>query len=333
MDKIERVSAVVEGRRPDRPPVSFWYHFGPGEVAGPAALEAHLRHVETYDLDFLKVMNDNRYPAAAPPDGVFSQPSDLERLTVLAGDEDGFGRQLELLRALRGRLAGRLRMTTTIFNAWSTLRRLTGPDQDVHGPPRLEPAADPRDAAMSGLLRTAPEALARALDVIAQSLANFARGCLAAGADGVYLSVRDDWVDCADNGPGVYDRLVRPGDLKILAAAAAGTFNVLHVCGTALDFERFAAYPAQVLHWADRLGGPAIAAVAGRVRPALCAGVDNLRTMVKGTPEDCRRQVLDALAQAGGRPILIAPGCTYDPAAVPAVNLHAIRRAVESAPA
>ncbi len=62
MDKIERVAAVVEGRRPDRPPVSFWYHFGPAEVPGPPAVEAHLRHVETYDLDFLKVMNDNRYP-------------------------------------------------------------------------------------------------------------------------------------------------------------------------------------------------------------------------------------------------------------------------------
>ena len=30
MNKIERVMAVVEGRRPDRPPVSFWYHFDPG---------------------------------------------------------------------------------------------------------------------------------------------------------------------------------------------------------------------------------------------------------------------------------------------------------------
>ena len=39
------------------------------------------------------------------------------------------------------------------------------------------------------------------------------------------------------------------------------------------------------------------------------------------------------LAQAGQRPMLIAPGCTYDPAAVPAANLHAIRRAVEPAPA
>lgn len=110
------------------------------------------------------------------------------------------------------------------------------------------------------------------------------------------------------------------------------TFNILHVCGTALNFARFADYPVHVLHWADRLGGPSIAEVAPWARPALCAGLDNLRTMVTGSPADCAREVRDAIQQAGTRPILVAPGCTYDPAAVPAANLHAIRRAVEGAP-
>jgi hypothetical protein len=53
--------------------------------------------------------------------------------------------------------------------------------------------------------------------------------------------------------------------------------------------------------------------------------------MVAGTPEDCARQVADALDEAAGRPIIIAPGCTYDPQRVPAANLHAIRQAVENA--
>ena len=57
--------------------------------------------------------------------------------------------------------------------------------------------------------------------MIAESPANFARHCLAAGADGIYLSVRDDWVDTPENGAGTYDRLVRPGDLEILAGRRA----------------------------------------------------------------------------------------------------------------
>ena len=55
MNKIERVATVLEGKWPDRLPVSFWYHFGPDSVSGTKSIEAHIRHVETYDVDFGKV--------------------------------------------------------------------------------------------------------------------------------------------------------------------------------------------------------------------------------------------------------------------------------------
>ena len=86
----------------------------------------------------------------------------------------------------------------------------------------------------------------------------------------------------------------------------------------------------QAINWADRAAGPSISEVASWVRPALCAGVDNLGTMVHGSPEDCAAEVVDALRQAGPRPMLVSPGCTFDPGAVPAANLHAIRLVVES---
>lgn len=330
MNKMERVDAVVQGRRPDRPPVSFWYHFAPQYASGPPAVDAHVRHVESYDLDFLKIMDDNRYPRIGTAGRPLREPADLDRLTVLRGDEDAFGRQLELIGELAERFGSQLRMATTVFNAWGTLRQMTEPDTGVHGPPSLDTGEDPRDAAMTRFLREAPQALERAMSVITESLANFTRHCLSAGADGIYFSVRDDWVDTPANGAGRYDRTVQPSDLVILNAAASGRFNILHVCGKAMDFRRFADYPVQVLSWADRYAGPTIAEVVGWARPALCAGLDNLGTMVQGTPDDCARQVADALQQAGTKPILIAPGCTFDPDRVPPENLRAIRAAVES---
>lgn len=329
MNKIERVAAVLAGRKPDRPPISFWYHFPPDQAAGLPAIEAHLRHLETYDLDFLKIMDDNRYPRFELPSGFIRDVDDLSRLRVLGGDEDTFGRQLELIGGIAARVGGQVWMATTVFNSWSTLRQMTAPDSGIHGPPTLHSLADPRDAAMTRLLREAPEALARALSVVAESLGRFVRHCLRAGVQGVYLSVRDDWVDTPENGLGTYDRLVRAGDLEILRAAQPGRFNLLHVCGRAVDFRRFAEYPVQVLHWADRSAGPSIVEVASWVRPALCGGLDNLGTMVTGTPQQCAVEVADAVRQAGSRPILVAPGCTFDPAAVPAENLRAIREAVE----
>jgi hypothetical protein len=298
-------------------------------VAGEAAVEAHVRHVETHDLDFLKIMDDNRYPRTATSSGVITSVADLDQLSVLRGDEDSFGRQLELIGALAKHFAGRLRMATTIFNAWGTLRSMTVPDTGEHGPPSLDEGEDPRDVTMSRFLREAPQALERALGVIAESLANFTRHCLTAGADGVFLSVRDDWVDAEANGAGTYDRLVKPTDLTILAAAEPGPFNLLHVCGKAVDFDRFAVYPVQVLNWADRYSGPSIADVADTAIPAICAGLDNLNTLAHGSPEDCAEQVADAVTQAGKRPIMIAPGCTFDPHTVPEANLRAVRLAVE----
>ena len=329
MNKIERITAVLEGCRPDRPPVSFWYHFGPDAVAGPAAVEAHVRHVETYDLDFLKVMDDIRYPRTATPSGVITEVEDLAKLSVLMGDEDTFGLQLEVIDELAGRYSGQLLLATTIFSPWGTLRQMTVPDTGTHLPPKVHSSSSPRDATMARFLDQAPEALAKALHVIAESLANFARYCVAAGADGIFLSVRDDWEGLPQDGS-AYDRLVQPGDLEVLAGAESGRFNLLHICGRARRFDRFASYPVHVINWADRYAGPPIAEVAHSLGPAICAGVDNLGTMVTGSPGDCAAEVADALDQAAGRPMIVAAGCTFDPRAVPSENLHAIRRAVES---
>jgi uroporphyrinogen decarboxylase len=323
MNAIERVQCVLDGRTPDRPPVSFWCHFPPDQVYGPAAADVHMAYLETYDLDFLKVMNDNGYPHTERIVDV----QGLAALTELRGDEPAFARQLDLLADLKRRIGDRLLMNTTVFNAWATLRHLVR-EPGVIGPPNMDPSADAPSATLRDFYRQDPDAVESALMAIGASLGNFVRRCIEAGADGVFLSVRDDWLDAGQAGPGLYDRLVRPSDLRILAGAAAGRFNILHVCGGAVGFRAFAQYPVHAINWADRLAGPAIADVIGWAKPAVCGGVENLKTLPDGTPEDCEREVRDAIRQAGDRPILIAPGCTYDPARVPKANLEAVCRAV-----
>ena len=292
-------------------------------------MEAHVRHMETYDLDFLKIMDDNRYPRIRLQNGVISGIGELGKLPVLKGDEDRFGRQLELIGALVRRFRGKFRMITTVFNSWTVLRQMISPESARHGPPVVGQTGDPRDAAISGFLREAPEVLSRALETIAESTVNFLQNCLKAGADGIFFSVRDDWVDSPDNGEGTYDRLVEPGDLRILKAVQGAAFNMLHVCGQAVDFRRFGNYPVHAVNWADRYAGPSIASVSGWLKPAICGGLNNLGTMASGTQQDCEREAFDAVQQADDRPIILAPGCTFDPATVPSENLHAIRRSVE----
>jgi uroporphyrinogen decarboxylase len=325
MTPIERVNAVLAGRRPDRPPFSFWYHFPLDQAAGDGAVKAHLEQFNRYGMDVLKVMNDNPYPH---PERI-TRVEDLAALGPLKGDEGGMGEQLAVLSALRKAIGTRAYMPTTVFNSWMVLRLLVKPPA-VHMPPNLDAAADATSRWIRQASREHPELVARALRTIGDNLAKFAAKCVAAGADGIFLSVRDDWVDTPET-PKLYDRFVRPTDYAILAAVNEAPFNVLHVCGKALDFRTFADYPVPVLHWADRAAGPSIREVAPWAKPALWGGVDNLGTLVTGTPEQVRQEVADALRQAGTRPLMIAPGCTFDSARVPRANLEALVDAVHQA--
>ena len=93
---------------------------------------------------------------------------------------------------------------------------------------------------------------------------------------------------------------------------------------------RLQRYPVQAINWADRAGGPSIAQAKTFLKPAICAGINNLTTLPQGTPPDIKNEVTDALAcRVTGR-IMITPGCTYDPGRVPTANLRALADAVHS---
>ncbi|HSW44076.1 MAG TPA: uroporphyrinogen decarboxylase family protein [Phycisphaerae bacterium] len=317
----ERIETVLQRRRPDHPPVSCWYHFSHDQQSGPAAVEAHLRHLDKYDLDFLKVMNDLPFPRGEV--NAVNTTADLRKIKPLDGDHGNLSEQITLIRELARRVGKDVLIPTTLFNPWAILRQMTRPPSHEHGTPKLD-GQDDRDETISKLLAEDRAAVRSALEALARTLAAFARAALDAGASGLYMSVRDDWVNTPANGPETYDELVRPADLIILEAAKTAPLNILHVCGRPQNLPRFSDYPVHVLHWADRAAGPSIAYARDRVKPTIAGGVDNLKTLPKGTPADVASEVADALRQAKDRPIIIAPGCTFDPRAVPEENLRAM---------
>lgn len=327
MTKRERVQAVLGNTRPDCPPVSCWHHFPPDQISGQAAVDAHLRHLETYDFDFLKIMNDHPYPRGEVT--TVQSVADLRKIKPQPGDAGPLASQLDIVRILTQRLAPDVPTCTTVFNTWATLRQLTQPPSDRHGPPKLD-GTDERDEFIATLLKEDRDAVQAALLAIAQTQVAFVLECLKAGAEGIFLSVRDDWIDRPANGKDTYRDLVRPADLMILEAAASASFNILHICGRPLDFKGFAQYPVHVLNWADRAAGPSIAYARDRVKPAIAGGVDNLNTLPNGSAEDCAAQVHDAIRQAKDHPLMITPGCTFDGQAVPPANIHAMVRAARS---
>lgn len=304
MTRRQRIEAVLAGRPVDRPPFTFWYHFPADQVAGEACARAHLDHCRRHRLDFLKMMNDNGYPA---PEGGVASVEDLERFGVEPVERREFQDQLDALRIVRDELAGETLFITTLFNPLSVLNSLC-------------------DKRAVELIRADERAAGRALGAIAATLADFARACIRAGAAGVFMSCSDRELN-AKVGPGAYARVVKPHDLAIFNAVADVLLNVLHVHEKADDFASFLDYPVAAVNWADRTDGPSIPDARDRVRPVLMCGMDHVGTIATGSPDDVAREVHDAIRQAAGKPLIIAPGCSF-PSDAPEGNLQAVFEAL-----
>ncbi len=136
----------------------------------------------------------------------------------------------------------------------------------IFAPPMILPmlARGGRDQAM-GFLRDAPRETARAFDVMAETLAEYARLCLAAGADGLFYAtnVATRALMSAEE----CRRWQRPWDLRILEAVEQAPFNLLHVCGAGIHVEEFADYPVTAWSFATVPGNPTLAEVRRAHRP------------------------------------------------------------------
>ncbi len=84
----------------------------------------------------------------------------------------------------------------------------------------------------------------------------------------------------------------------------------------------------QVVNWHDRETPPTLAEGQGRIKGAVAGGLRQWETMLRGTPDDVRREAADAIAQTGGRRFILGTGCVT-PITAPWANLRAARQAVE----
>jgi uroporphyrinogen decarboxylase len=82
-------------------------------------------------------------------------------------------------------------------------------------------------------------------------------------------------------------------------------------------------YPVAVFNWAVHApGNPALSEVQSASDKAVMGGVDERHELLRGSPEDVRMQVVQALSQTKGRRFLLAPGCSIEPNSPPA-NIRA----------
>ena len=325
MNHWQRIEAALQGQATDRAPVALWRHF-PEDDLDPDKLVAHtLAWQRQWQFDLVKFMPSGTYGVEdwgaisayrGSPNGArevvkpaITRTDDWARLGALDVRQGSYGRQNRALAAAARELAGEVPLLQTVFSPLTTARKL----------------------ATEGLfadLRCAPDALEQALGVITDVTIRFALDALEAGAHGVFFATQlASWrlLSAAE-----YERFGKAYDLQVLEALRGkARLNMLHAHGHDVMFELLTDYPVQMLNWHDRAAGPTLAEAAPRFAGLLVGGLNENATLLRGSEAAIEGEVREALAQTGGRRLLLGPGCVM-PIAVPAEHIAAVLRAARA---
>jgi len=307
MSRRERLQAAISRQPTDRVPFAVWRHF-PAVDRSPAGLaQSTLRFHEHYGSDFLKITPRGGYAVEAwgcveseevLPTGhracascAVKHADDWKRIRALdPASAAGWVEELEtIIRLGFDRRIGDAPVLPTVFSPLSLARKLSG-NRLAHD------------------LREHPGIVTGALEAITDTLIKFADLALREGVSGIFYSIQTASRSVLDDE--LYARFGEPYDRRVLDEIHPRSFlTIVHCHGDALMFERLARLPGHVWNWDDRAAGPGLAEGRSLVAGAVCGGLDQARTLFRGTAEEAVEEARQAVASVGGAGVIVAPGC------------------------
>jgi uroporphyrinogen decarboxylase len=318
--KRARVTAALRGEAVDRVPVSFWLHNFAAENSAEGLANETLRLARTFDWDFLKPQSRAQcfaeawgleYRASserAVPFTVTHAPvvsaSDLASLEPADPLAGALGEQLQALRMIRAAVGPDTPIIWTVFSPLMVMAYLMkgGREQTL------------------SLMRSEPTAVEHALEAVAVTLRAYSGACLDAGADGLFYATNVATRSLIT--PAECRRFQRPYDLKILAAVERAPFNLLHVCGEGVLFDEFLDYPVTAYSWATVAGNPTLAEGQMKTGRSVVGGFPAKPDIAGFTAAALADRARSAIAETGGRRLLLGPDCSINPD-TPEPLLHA----------
>jgi len=272
-----------------------------------------------FDFDLVKVTPTSGYPAEAwgaqlkPKDNqegtreYLSRPvrqaTDWPELPLLDEAQEILARELRALKLIRAGVGPQVHVLQTIFSPLTIAKQLGG------------------DRWLSDL-REHPQELRAGLETIARTTARFAAASLASGADSLFFATQLASHDLLSLDE--YRAFGLEYDLRVLEAVRErAELVLLHLHGSHPMYELIGEYPVQIVNWHDRRTPPSLQQ-AQKLFPqvAKLGGLDEWGALLKGSPDEVRAQVQDALAQSGGRRLILGAGCVM-PITTPEENIRA----------
>jgi uroporphyrinogen decarboxylase len=271
----ERIDRALAGKPVDRPPFTFWHHFGlkTAQEHATRTLDFHRQ----YRTDLAKVMSDFPYPK---PDGKWYE------LKVV---DTPFPDQLRALELIRDGLSGDAYFIETVFNPWNVAQKLSSKEEVLK------------------LKEQNPKALMNALEAITESEIRHARQAFKIGASGVLYSIAN--ANQAELSAADYEKFSRPFDKRFMEAVAGQKLNFLHLHVEPAYLKQFADFPGPVFNYSMHVSGIPIAEVRKQFPSMVIAGGLDEVNYRRLTPDQLKQQEQSAAAAAGAKYIL-TPGCS-----------------------
>jgi uroporphyrinogen decarboxylase len=322
MNGKSRVKAAIAMEVADRPPVGAWGHTYREEWSPESLAAITVERARQFGWDFVKFQP--RASSFAEAFGSVYKPAghrlkgpvlvsaavpDLESWrTVQLVNRKALDDQVESIGMVVRELGSDVPVIQTVFSPITVGGYLVGKSQ----------------ARVVRELRKQPELVRPALDKIAEALVDFSRRSVEAGAAGIFYAI-SGYAGRGVMPEDVYRELVLPYDVSVLSRLPAEAwFNAVHLCGSNLNFGLVRDMPAQVVSWSiHNQGNPSLAEGRKLGGRAVMGGLGQRASLLSGPPAEVEAEARRAVAETGGRGLLLAPGCSV-PTRAKDINLAAM---------
>ncbi|MFI5283523.1 MAG: uroporphyrinogen decarboxylase family protein [Candidatus Dormibacterales bacterium] len=325
MNGRSRVEAALAMGLADRPPVGAWGHTYKEEWSLQDLAAITVERARRFGWDFVKFQPRastfaEAFGSVYKPAGhrlkgpVLVSPAvpDLEAWRTLElVNRKAFDDQVEAIGITARELGAGVPVIQTVFSPVTVGGYLVGKSQ----------------SRVLRELRQHPELVGPALAKIADALVDFSHRSIQAGAAGIFYAI-SGYAGRGVMPEAAYRERILPLDVSVLTRLPKDAwFNVVHLCGSNLNFGLARDLPAHAVSWSiHNQGNPSLAegqAIAGR---AVMGGLGQRNSLLYGPPTEVEAEVRSAIESTGGRGLLIAPGCSVPPRARDA-NLAAMASA------
>lgn len=295
MNKRENVIKLMHGEAYDFVPAGFWIHFdktvNQGSIEDKA--QAHLHFAQAGDLSVVKVMNENEFRRK---DAV-QKASDWGKISVWSPKDSLFAEQREISNRVVDLLDGDYYSIGTVHGLVASLSHSSGLKYAGSLEVLLEHAQQNKQAVLDAIKATT------------ENVINMLNVAQETAVDGIYYAALGGEADRLPRE--FYEEFIAPYDLAILKEVRQKPI-FLHICKTNIDFDRFSAYPADVVNWPIYETGLSLTEGADRFENKVILGGldDRSGVLVEGSEADIQAAVSDILDEMQGRRFILGADCT-----------------------